>query len=79
MVLALLLFPFGYGRYVLDVIDSCKKNEDFIETFLYANFQCIDNAYASHFWGFTDTANWTLLSIALTECIAVAWVYGLAK
>ncbi|ODN05724.1 Sodium-dependent neutral amino acid transporter B(0)AT3 [Orchesella cincta] len=47
-IIALLLFPFGWGLYVLDLLDQ---------------------------W----PANWTLLLIALAECIAVAWCYGLAK
>ncbi|CAL8101168.1 unnamed protein product [Orchesella dallaii] len=47
-ILAILLFPFGWGVYVLDLLDQ---------------------------W----TANWTFLGIAFAECIAVGWLYGLAK
>jgi len=47
-VLALSMFPWGNGVYILDLLDQY-------------------------------TANWTLLMMALMECIAVAWSYGLAK
>lgn len=48
MLLSLCMFPFGWGPYVLELLDQ---------------------------W----TANWSLLLIAVLECYAVAWVYGLAK
>jgi len=48
MTLASILFPFGFGIYVLDLLDQF-------------------------------TANWTLLSTALVECIIIGWCYGLAK
>ncbi|CAL8129278.1 unnamed protein product [Orchesella dallaii] len=47
-LISISLFPFGWGNYVLDLLDQY-------------------------------TANWTLLAIALVECICVAWIYGLGR